>query len=83
MSDPTISDLHWKQIWETFHSEINIEIVHCLTEPVCPSAVVVIEHPRKVLRDTRVFGNTITEAAQLSYDRFVEKYLKEETENGY
>ena len=75
MIDPQIPDHMWSAIWKKYHSEINIEMVHCLTEPVCPSAVVVIEHPREVLRDTQCFADSIQEAVQRSYDKFVEIYL--------
>jgi hypothetical protein len=77
MSDPQVTDRLWKAIWQKYHSEINIEVVHSLTEPVCPSAVVVIEHPREVLKDTRSSGDTIQEAVQRSYDKFIEIHLIE------
>jgi hypothetical protein len=77
MIDPQIPNHMWKAIWEKCHSEINIEVVHCLTEPVCPCAVVVIEHPRVVLRDTQCFGDSIEEAVQRSYDKFIENHMKD------
>jgi hypothetical protein len=81
MNDPQIPDRLWKLFWKKYESEINIEVVHCLTEPTCPSAVVVIEHPRKILLDTRCFGDTIKEAVERSYDKFIEIYL-DEPDNG-
>lgn len=77
MTDIQIPEDLCRQVWEKYHSDINIEITHCLTEPVCPFAVTVIEHPRKVLEDTGCFADTIAEAVEKSYQLFIEKHLNE------
>ena len=80
--DPYIPEHLWSSIWEKYHSEINIEICLCLTEPVCPTAVVVIETPRKVLTDTMCWGNSVEEATKKAYDFFVEQHLSAELKDG-
>ena len=67
---PRIPAEMWSPLWEKYHSELDLEIGVCLTEPVCPESKVTVENTGEIIAGPFV-GDTIDEVVEKAMQAIV------------